>query len=112
MGLLPASCFPSNTSSKKECSSRGRNQLFLPVLKCCWSLPTIGGGERFRARMKGGAVLGQWLGGRSVGQLLDFLMLLKWTFMVGLGSNVYIAGLPVRGCFSPWLVYPLSLIHI
>lgn len=56
--------------------------------------------------MKGGAVLGQWLGGRSVGQLLDFLMLLKWTFMVGLGSNVYIAGLPVRGCFSPWLVYP------
>lgn len=56
--------------------------------------------------MKGGAVLGQWLGGRSVGQLLDFLMLLKWTFMVGLGSNVYIAGLPVRGCFSLWLVYP------
>lgn len=44
--------------------------------------------------MKGGAVLGQRLGGHSMGQLLDFLMLLKWTFMVGLGSNFYIAGLP------------------
>lgn len=57
-------------------------------------------------------MLGQRLGGRSVGQLVDFLTpaveLLKRTFMVGLGRKIFI----LLGCLSEGLLQSLAGVSI